>query len=166
MGLLVGQPGLLQDGALALGEAGLAGAAVDHADASGLAAVAAEGEISVSPAAGIGASGILAAEVFDGMHAGPSGSQQSRGTPLGRIAPSATSITRGPQLRPDTTEVSGVTELHRGARWALEFKRFRRRCLGLRSLIHGPIGIRRAWRASGNRRCGVPPGQKRLFANA
>ena len=74
MDRLVGQPGLLQDSALALGEAGLAGAAVDHADASGLAAVAAEGEISVSPAAGIGALGILAAKVFDGMHAGESGS--------------------------------------------------------------------------------------------
>src|SRR3954447_25177568 len=75
-GLLVGQSGLLQGRALALGEAGLAGAAVDHADASSLAAVAAEGEISVAPAARIGAVGILAAEVFDGVHAGPSGSQQ------------------------------------------------------------------------------------------
>src|SRR3954465_13768360 len=93
-GLFVGQSGLLQDGALAFGEAGPAGAAVDHADASSLAAVAAEGEISVPPAAGIGALGILAAEVFDGMHGGPSGSQQSQGTPLGRIAPSATSITK------------------------------------------------------------------------
>src|SRR4051812_45868317 len=74
MDLRVGQPGLLQDGALALGEAGLAGAAVDHSDASGLAAVAAEGEISVSSTTSIGASGILAAEVFDGMHAGESGS--------------------------------------------------------------------------------------------
>ena len=72
MDLRVGQPGLLQDGALALGEAGLAGAAGDHADASGLAAVAAEGEIPVPPTTGIGASGILAAEVFDGMHVGPS----------------------------------------------------------------------------------------------
>jgi hypothetical protein len=70
--LRVGQAGLLQDGALALGEAGPAGAAVDHADASGLAAVAAEGEIPMTSAAGIGASGILAAEVFDGVHAGPS----------------------------------------------------------------------------------------------
>src|SRR4051812_33950439 len=94
MDLLAGQPGLLEDGALALGEAGLAGAAVDHADASGLAAVAAEGEVSVAPAAGIGAVGILAAEVFDGVHAGRSGSQQLRGKPLGRIAPSATRITK------------------------------------------------------------------------
>ena len=69
---LVGQPGLLQDRSLAFGEAGLAGAAGDHADASALAAVAAGGEISLAPAARIGALGILAAEVFDGMHAGPS----------------------------------------------------------------------------------------------
>jgi hypothetical protein len=71
-GLGVGQSGLLQDGALALGEAGLAGAAVDHADAMAFATVAPEGEISVAPEAGVGALGILAAEVFDGMHAGPS----------------------------------------------------------------------------------------------
>jgi hypothetical protein len=70
--LLVGQTGLLQDGALALGEASLAGAAVDHPDASGLAAVASEGEISETSTARIGASGILAAEVFDGVHAGRS----------------------------------------------------------------------------------------------
>src|SRR4051812_34963834 len=94
MGLLVGQPGLLQDGALALGETGLAGAAIDHADASGLAAVAAEGEISVAPAARIGAVAILAAEVIDRVHVGRSGSQQSRGKPLGRIAPSAISVTK------------------------------------------------------------------------
>src|SRR4029079_12980099 len=95
MDLRVGQPGLLQDGALAFGEASLAGAAVDHPDASGLAAVAAEGEIAEAPAAGLGALGILAGELLDGMHAGPSGSQQSRDTPLGRIAPSVTSISRG-----------------------------------------------------------------------
>src|SRR4051794_10894519 len=64
-GLFVGQSGLLQDGALAFGETGPADAAVDHADASGPAAVAAEGEISLTPAARIGAVGILAAEVFD-----------------------------------------------------------------------------------------------------
>src|SRR5205823_1331728 len=92
--LLVGQSGLLQDRALAFGEAGLAGTAVDHADASGLATVAAEGEISVSPAAGIGAVGILAAEVFNGMHASPSCSQQTRSMTLGRIAPSAPSVTK------------------------------------------------------------------------
>jgi hypothetical protein len=71
-GLRVGQSGLLQDRPLAFGEAGLAGATVDHPDAPGLAAVAAEDEIPVAPAAGVGALGILAAEVFDGMHADPS----------------------------------------------------------------------------------------------
>src|SRR5512135_599354 len=71
-GLCVGQSGLLQDGALALGEADLAGAARDPPDPPGRAAVAAEGEISEAPAAGIRASGILATEVFDGMHVAPS----------------------------------------------------------------------------------------------
>jgi hypothetical protein len=69
--LLVGQAGLLQDRPLAFGEAGLAGAAIDHADAFALAAPAPKGEISVAPEAGIGAVGILAAEVLDGMHADP-----------------------------------------------------------------------------------------------
>jgi hypothetical protein len=67
-GLLVGQSGLLQDGAFAFGEAGLAGPAIDHADASCLAAVATEGEIPVAPLTGVWALGILAAEVTDGMH--------------------------------------------------------------------------------------------------
>jgi hypothetical protein len=71
-GLGIRQPAVLQDGALALGEACLAGAAVDHADAAGLAAVTPEGEISEPPATRFGALGILAAEVFDGRHAGPS----------------------------------------------------------------------------------------------
>ena len=92
--LLVGQSGLLQDGPLSFGEAGLAGAAVDHADASGPAAVAAEGKVSLPPAAGFGALGILAAEVFDGMHAGPSGSQESQGALFGRIALSAPNVTK------------------------------------------------------------------------
>jgi hypothetical protein len=70
-GLLVGQSGLLQDGPLAFGEAGLAGAAGDHADAMAFATGALEGEMSLTPTAGIGALGILAAEVLDGMHADP-----------------------------------------------------------------------------------------------
>jgi hypothetical protein len=48
-GLLIGQAGPLKDGALAFGEANLAGAAVDHPDALTLAAPAAEGEISAAP---------------------------------------------------------------------------------------------------------------------
>jgi hypothetical protein len=71
-GLGIGQARLLQDGALALGEAGLAGAAGDHADAMAFATVAPEGEVSMAPATGVGALGILAAEVFEGMHAVPS----------------------------------------------------------------------------------------------
>ena len=69
-GLVVGQAGLLQDGALALGEGALAGAAVDHADPPALAAPATEVEVFAASDAGIGASGILATEVFDGDHAG------------------------------------------------------------------------------------------------
>jgi hypothetical protein len=74
--LLMGQAGLLQDGALALGEAGLAGATEDHADALTLAAPAAEGEISVAPETCARAAAILATEVFDGMHADPLRSQR------------------------------------------------------------------------------------------
>ena len=69
-GLLIGQSGLLQDGALALGEGSLAGAAVDQADASAFAAVTAEVEVFAAPDPGLGAVGILAAEVLDGGHAG------------------------------------------------------------------------------------------------
>ncbi len=69
--LLVGEAGLLQDGALALGEAGLAGAAEDHANAFTLATVTPEGEISLAPTAGRGALGILATEVLDGWHDDP-----------------------------------------------------------------------------------------------
>ena len=69
-GLLVGQSGLLQDGALALGEGALAGAAVDHADPPALAAPAAEVEVFAATDAGIGAVGILATQAFDGYHGG------------------------------------------------------------------------------------------------
>ena len=65
-GFRLGEAGLLQDGALAFGELGLAGAAGDHADSLALAAPAAEGEISAAPEPGLGAVGILATEEFDG----------------------------------------------------------------------------------------------------
>jgi hypothetical protein len=68
---LVGQSCLLQDRPLAFREAGLAGTAVDHANAIAFPAPAPEGEISFAPAARIGAVGILATEVFDGLHADP-----------------------------------------------------------------------------------------------
>lgn len=86
-GLLIGQAGLLKDGALAFGEAGLAGAAVDHADAFGFATPAAEGEIPVAPETGIGAAGILATEMLDGLHAETPRSQRSESTPFVLIAP-------------------------------------------------------------------------------
>src|SRR5512135_740505 len=70
-GLRVGQSRLLQDGPLAFGEAGRAGAAVGHADAVALAAPATEGEVSPASAARIGALGILATDVLDGDHADP-----------------------------------------------------------------------------------------------
>jgi hypothetical protein len=68
--LVVGQAGVFQDGAFAFGEGMLAGAAIDQADASGLAAPAAEVEIFATPDTGLGALGILATEVFDRVHAG------------------------------------------------------------------------------------------------
>ena len=86
-GLRIGQAGPLKDGALALGEAGLAGAAVDHADAFGFAAVAAEGEITVAPEPCVGAAGILATEVLDGLHAGTPRSQRTESKPFVLIAP-------------------------------------------------------------------------------
>jgi len=69
-GLLVGQPGLLQDRPLALGEGTLAGPAVDQADSPGFATPAAEVEVFTASDTGLGAVGILTAEVLDGGHAG------------------------------------------------------------------------------------------------
>ena len=63
--LVVGQAGVFQDGPLPLGEAGLTGAAVDHADPPALATVTAEDEIPSAPEAGVGAVGILATELFE-----------------------------------------------------------------------------------------------------
>jgi hypothetical protein len=70
-GRRVGQSRLLQDGPLAFGEAGRAGAAVGQADAVALATPATEGEVSPASEARIGALGILATEVLDGVHADP-----------------------------------------------------------------------------------------------
>ena len=69
-GLVVGQAGVLQDGAFTLGEGPLAGAAVDQADPPALAAVATEVEVFPAPDAGLGALGILTAEMLDGDHGG------------------------------------------------------------------------------------------------
>ena len=87
VGLRIGQAGLLQDRALALGELGLAGAAVDHADPLAFAAPAAEGEISTAPEAGLGAVGILATEMFNGVHMNPPRSSRARDRPVVPIAP-------------------------------------------------------------------------------
>jgi hypothetical protein len=69
--LVVGQAGLFQDGPLAFGEAGLAGAAEDHANPPALATPTPKGEIILAPETRIGAVGILATEVFDGVHVDP-----------------------------------------------------------------------------------------------
>ena len=78
-GFVVGQAGVFQDGPLALGEGVLAGAAVAQADPPALAAEAAEVEVLTASDAGIGAVGILTAEVLDGGHAGRPCSERSRG---------------------------------------------------------------------------------------
>jgi hypothetical protein len=70
--LIVREPRLLQDGALTLRGAGLAGAARDHADAFALAAPATEGEITLAPETCVRAVGILATEDLDGVHVDPS----------------------------------------------------------------------------------------------
>src|SRR5512135_1995601 len=70
--LRVGQAGLLQDGPLALGEVGLANATIDQTDSLAFSTPAPEGEISLAPAALLGAVGILATELFDGIHGGSS----------------------------------------------------------------------------------------------
>ena len=59
----------------------------------------------LAPEADVGAGGILAAELFDGVHAGPSGSQQSRSTPLGADRFLRYQHLKGRQPRPDTTRI-------------------------------------------------------------
>src|SRR5689334_10075177 len=61
-GLLRRQSGAEQRGALALGEAGLAGAAVEQPILLGLAVMAADGQVAVPPLGVVGAIGALAAE--------------------------------------------------------------------------------------------------------
>src|SRR5262245_21886462 len=64
-GLVGGQLGAFEGGALALGVGPLAGAAVDHADAPVAAAPAAEIDVAVAALAVVRAGGIMAEEVFD-----------------------------------------------------------------------------------------------------
>jgi hypothetical protein len=61
-GLVLGQARPEQGGALPLGEPGLAGATVEQPDGLGLAVVASDGQIAVSPLAIVGAIRVLAAE--------------------------------------------------------------------------------------------------------
>jgi hypothetical protein len=68
-GLVVGQPGVLKDGAFAFREGTLASAAVDQSDASALAAVTAEVKVFAAPNTRLGTGRILTAKVFDGDHA-------------------------------------------------------------------------------------------------
>jgi hypothetical protein len=65
---LVGQAGVLKVGPLALGGAAFSGTAVDQTYPSALAVPAAEIESSAASDAGVGAIGILTAEVLDGDH--------------------------------------------------------------------------------------------------
>jgi hypothetical protein len=67
-GLLLGHPAVEQRGALALGEAGLAGPAVEQSDVVILAVAAADGEIAGVAAAVQEAFGILAAEAREVVH--------------------------------------------------------------------------------------------------
>ena len=62
---------MLEDGPHSLGEVGLTGAAKDHANALALATPPTEAEISLSPSAPIGAVGVLATEMIDGLHDDP-----------------------------------------------------------------------------------------------
>ena len=71
-GLLLGQAGPEQRGALALGEAGLAGAAVEEPMLSELAVVAADGQVAESPLPEVGAIRVLAAEARQVVHGGAS----------------------------------------------------------------------------------------------
>src|SRR5262249_57737740 len=61
-GLLRRQDGAVQRGALALGEAGLAGAAIEQAVLLRLAVAAADGQVALPPLAVVGAVRVLAAE--------------------------------------------------------------------------------------------------------
>src|ERR1700730_1916916 len=61
--LVLGQVGAVQRGALAFGEAGAAGAAIEQAKLPGLAESAGDGEVCGVAAAEVGALGILATEL-------------------------------------------------------------------------------------------------------
>jgi hypothetical protein len=65
---VLGQVGPVQRGALAFGEAGAAGAAIEEPKLPGLAESAGDGEVCGVAAAEVGASGILATELREVVH--------------------------------------------------------------------------------------------------
>ena len=67
-GFVVGQAGVFEHGPLALGEGAFAGATVDQSDPPALAAPTTKVEVFTASDAGIGAVGILTAEVLDSDH--------------------------------------------------------------------------------------------------
>jgi hypothetical protein len=67
-GLVLGQARAEERGALALGEPGLAGAAVEESMLLGLAVVASDSEIAVCPLAVVGAIRVLATETGQVVH--------------------------------------------------------------------------------------------------
>jgi hypothetical protein len=70
VGLVLGQMAVEQGCALAFGEAGLAGVAVEESDVSVLAVAAADGEIAGVALSVSGAVGVLAAEAREVIHVG------------------------------------------------------------------------------------------------
>jgi hypothetical protein len=76
LGLVVGQAAVEQRGPLALGEAGLAGLAVEEADVVALAVAGADREVAGAAAREQGAFGILAAEAREVVH-GDAASRQA-----------------------------------------------------------------------------------------
>jgi hypothetical protein len=77
-GLLVGQVGMEQGRAFALGEAVLAGVAVEQADVVVLAVAGADGEVPCMASAVEGAIGLLAAETSEVVHGMGSPRRQGR----------------------------------------------------------------------------------------
>ena len=67
-GLLVGESAVEERGALALGEAGLAGVAIEQADVIPLAVAVADGEVAGPSSAVEGAVGVLATEAGEVVH--------------------------------------------------------------------------------------------------
>src|SRR5947209_7355436 len=80
--LVLGQVGAVQRGALAFGEAGAAGAAIEEAELALLAEPAGDGEVSGIAAAEVGAAGIQAAESREVVHGSRCGPERGARTRL------------------------------------------------------------------------------------